>query len=216
MVQEAWREGKRADGGSSDPDSRFEEIANLHRAAPRMDLDAVNTPLAVGSVAPDFELVDANNEKRALKEFRGRPLVLAFYPLDWSPTCSDQLTLYQSEMAEFERHGAQVVGISVDSFYSHAAWAAVRGITFPLLSDFEPKGEVARKYNAYRPEEGFTERALYVLDADGVIRYAYVSPKVGHMPDIYELYRALSDITGQPVPRSSEDPSGTSPAGIKA
>src|SRR5438105_9661189 len=147
-----------------------------------MDGEAVSEPLAVGSRAPDVTLRDPNNDPISLNQYRGSPVVLVFYPLDWSPTCSDQLSLYQSELSQFEAFGARLVGISVDSIYSHGAWAAVRGITFPLLADFEPKGEVARRYNVYRAGDGFSERALYVVDAEGVIRYAQVSPRLHHVP----------------------------------
>jgi peroxiredoxin len=180
----------------------LEDIEKLYKRAPQMDGEAVSEPLAVGTKAPEFTLRDANNELVSLSDLRGSPVVLVFYPLDWSPTCSDQLSLYQLELAEFERFGARVLGVSVDSIYSHGAWAAVRGITFPLLADFEPKGEVARMYNVYRAGDGFSERALYVLDGEGVIRYAHVSLRLSHIPDIYELYRTLSQMTGQSVPTS--------------
>jgi peroxiredoxin len=207
MVQEAWREWHQtgqAAGPAAAEAGTFPDIANLYRTAPRMDGPAMNQGLAVGTRAPEFTLSDATNTPVSLSDFRGQPLVLVFYPLDWSPTCSDQLSLYQAELAEFERFGARVVALSVDSIYSHGAWAAVRGITFPLLADFEPRGEVARRYQAYRPADGFSERALYVIDAEGIIRYSYISPRLGQMPDIYELYQALSEITGIPAPTSSE------------
>jgi AhpC/TSA family len=89
----------------------------------------------------------------------------------------DLLSLYQSELAEFEQRGAQVLAISVDSLYSHGAWAAVRGLSFPLLADFQPKGAVAEQYQVYREQDGFSERARYVIDGDGIIRYAHVSPQ---------------------------------------
>ena len=108
---------------------------------------------------------------------------------------SEELELYQNEIDEFDRRGAKLVGISVDSVYSHGAWAAVRGISFPLLADFNPKGDVARRYGVYRDADGFSERALYVIDADGVIRYSHVSPELHHVPDIYQLFRALDDLT---------------------
>src|SRR5438105_9927363 len=168
-----------------------------------MDGEAVSEPLAVGSSAPEFTLRDPNNDPIWLNQYRGSPVVLVFYPLDWSPTCSDQLSLYQSELSEFENFGARVLASSVDSIYSHGAWAAVRGITFPLLADFEPKGEVARRYNVYRTVDGFSDRALYVLDGQGIIRHAHVSPRLSQIPDIYGLYRTLSDLTGQPMPRST-------------
>ena len=125
--------------------------------------------------------------------------VLVFYPLDWSPGCSQQLDLYQHDLAEFTQRGAVLLGISVDSIYSHGAWAAVRGITFPLLSDFHPKGAVAQSYRVYRDRDGFSDRALYVVDADGVIRYSHVSPFLNHVPDIRELLGAL-DRAASPSP----------------
>jgi len=204
MVQETRRglaSAGRASGGATS--LTLEDIATMYKRAPQMDGEAVSEPLAVGAQAPEFTLRDANNEPISLSDFRGSPVVLVFYPLDWSPTCSDQLSLYQSELGEFERFGARLLGISVDSIYSHGAWAAVRSITFPLLADFEPKGEVARRYNVYRHGDGFSKRALYVVDSQGIIRHAYVSPRLSHIPDIYELYRTLSDLTGQPMPTST-------------
>jgi peroxiredoxin len=159
----------------------------------------VNEPLPAGTRAPDFALPDASTRVHRLADFRGAPLVLVFYPLDWSPGCSQQLDLYQHELSEFERRGAKVVGISVDSIYSHGAWAAVRGITIPLLADFNPKGEVARKYHVYRDVDGFSERALYVIDADGVIRYSEVSPFLHHIPDVYELMKVLDSLQTKPA-----------------
>ena len=121
-------------------------------------------------------------------------MVLVFYPLDWSPACSDQLRLYQSELAEFERANVQLIAISVDSIYSHGTWAAVRGLTFPLLSDFAPKGDVVRLYRVMRNLDGFSERALFIIDPHGEIRYAHVSPKLSHIPDIYELLNKLEQL----------------------
>jgi peroxiredoxin len=159
-----------------------------------MDGVAQNVPLPVGTPAPDFALPDPNGQLVQLSDYRGKPVVLVFYPLDWSPTCSDQLSLYQSELTEFERRGAQVLAISVDSLYSHGAWAAVRNLSFPLLADFQPKGAVAKQYQVYREQDGFSERALYVIDGEGIIRYAHVSPQLHHVPDIYELFAALDQV----------------------
>ena len=122
--------------------------------------------------------------------------MLVFYPLDWSPGCSQQLDLYQQELDEFSARGAQVLGISVDSIYSHGAWAAVRGVSIPLLSDFHPKGEVARRYRVWREDDGFTERALYVIDSEGRISYSHISPYLHHIPDIYELLDAVDAARG--------------------
>jgi peroxiredoxin len=101
---------------------------------------------------------------------------MAFYPADWSPVCGDQMALYNQVLPEFQRHGAEIVGISVDGAWCHAAFAADRNLHFPLLADFEPKGEVARRYGVYDAETGESKRALFVLDGEGVIRWSYVSP----------------------------------------
>lgn len=173
----------------------LDDIATLYEHAPAMEGTAESAGLRVGTEAPDFALPDANGNTVRLSDFRGRPVVLVFYPLDWSPGCSRQLDLYQAELEEFTRRGVEIVGISVDSIYSHGAWAAVRGISFPLLADFHPKGEVAKRYDVWRDSDGFSERALFVIDGDGIIRYAHVSPFIHHLPDIYELYAALDDVS---------------------
>jgi peroxiredoxin len=172
----------------------LQDIAALYRQAPKMDAPAKNTPLDIGVKAPEFKLPNANGQLVGLSDFKDKQLLLVFYPLDWSPGCSQQLDLYQQELAEFEKRGVQIIGLSVDSIYSHGAWAAVRGVTFPLLSDFHPKGEVAKKYQVFREEEGFTERALYLIDQKGIIQYSYVSPFLHHVPDIYELYKKIDEL----------------------
>jgi len=151
------------------------------------------TPLPSGTEAPDFELPATPDQKVSLSEFRGQPVILVFYPEDWSPVCSDQLGLYQAVLPEFQKFGAELIGISVDSAWSHLAFAKDRNLHFPLLADFEPKGEVARRYQAYRATEGTTERALFVIDADGVIRWSYVSP-VGVNPGADGILGALEDL----------------------
>ena len=151
------------------------------------------TPLPPGKEAPDFELPATPDQKVMLSEFRGQPVILAFYPEDWSPVCSDQLALYQAVLPEFRKFNAELIGISVDSVWSHLAFAKDRNLHFPLLSDFEPKGEVARTYQVYRAKEGTTERALFVIDADGIIRWSYVSP-VGVNPGADGILRALEGL----------------------
>ncbi|MFK3981857.1 redoxin domain-containing protein [Micromonospora sp. NPDC050397] len=131
--------------------------------------------LRPGQPAPEFTLPAGPDWQVSLGDYRGRPTVLAFYPADWSPVCGDQMALYQAVSSEFDRYGAMVLGISVDSIWSHRAFAEQEGIKFPLLSDFEPKGEVARRYGVYRPD-GCTERALFVLDAEGRVAWSHVSP----------------------------------------
>jgi peroxiredoxin len=194
MVQELWRTMHMNSAPNLGGGLTIDDIANMYKQAPKMDGVAQNAPLPIGARAPDFALPDPNGQMVRLSDERGKPVVLIFYPLDWSPTCSDQLSLYQSELAEFEQRGAQVLAISVDSLYSHGAWAAVRGLSFPLLADFQPKGAVAKQYQVYREQDGFSERALYVIDGDGIIRYAHVSPQLHHVPDIYELFAALDEI----------------------
>jgi peroxiredoxin len=151
------------------------------------------TPLQPGAEAPDFEIPSTPDQKVSLSEFRGQPVILAFYPEDWSPVCSDQLGLYQAVFPEFQKFNAELMGISVDSAWSHLAFAKDRNLHFPLLSDFEPKGEVARTYQVYRAKEGTTERALFVIDADGIIRWSYVSP-VGVNPGADGILRALEGL----------------------
>ncbi len=135
-----------------------------------------DAPLPAGTPAPDFELPVRFGETVKLSDFRGRPVVLVFYPADWSPVCGDQLAVYAELTGEFDRTGAAVVGISVDSVWCHAAFAKDRRLPFTLLSDFEPKGAVSRRYGAYNGVDGISERALFVVDRDGVIRWSQVSP----------------------------------------
>lgn len=142
-----------------------------------MSLSAAPTGrLEPGVEAPDFALRSTPDQLLSLSECRGRPVILAFYPEDWSPVCSDQLGLYQAVLPEFERFGAQLIGISVDGVWCHLAFARDRNLHFPLLADFEPKGDVSRAYGAYRAQDGTSERALFVIDADGIVRWSYVSP----------------------------------------
>jgi len=136
----------------------------------------MNNPLPAGTPAPNFSLPSTPARRISLEEFRGQPVVLAFYPADWSPVCGDQLALYSTLRPEFDRFGAQVLGISVDGPWSHAAFAEARNLRLTLLSDFEPKGEVARRYGAYNERAGTSSRALFVIDRDGIIRWSYLSP----------------------------------------
>jgi peroxiredoxin len=150
-------------------------------------------PLPPGTEAPDFELPSTPDQTVSLVEFRGRPVILVFYPEDWSPVCSDQLALYQQLLPEFQRFNAELLAISVDGVWSHLAFAKDRNLHFPLLADFEPKGEVARAYQVYRAKAGTSERALYVIDGDGIVRWSYVSP-VGVNPGADGILRALEGL----------------------
>jgi len=149
--------------------------------------------LPTGSEAPAFELPCTPDQTVSLAELRGQPVILAFYPEDWSPVCSDQMALYQEVLPEFRKFNAELVGISVDGVWCHLAFAQDRNLHFPLLSDFEPKGAVARAYGVYRTKEGTSERALFVIDADGIVRWSYLSP-VGVNPGADGILRALEGL----------------------
>jgi peroxiredoxin len=153
----------------------------------------MNHVLAAGTPAPDFSLHATPDQLVSLRDFRGRPVILAFYPADWSPVCGDQMGLYNELLDEFGRFDAELIGISVDGAWCHIAFAHDRKLRFPLLADFEPKGKVARLYGAYRDEDGTTERALFVIDAEGVIRWSYCSP-VGVNPGADGILRALETL----------------------
>ena len=152
--------------------------------------------LAAGTQAPDFMLKVTPDQTLSLKELRGKPVILAFYPADWSPVCGDQMALYNEVLPEFQKYGAQLVGVSVDGAWCHAAFAKDRHFRFPLLADFEPKGAVAQKYGAYREEDGFAERALFVLDQDGKIFWNYCSP-VAVNPGADGILDALDDLSNK-------------------
>jgi peroxiredoxin len=149
--------------------------------------------LAPGTPAPDFTLYVTPDQKLSLRELRGRPVILAFYPADWSPVCGDQMALYNEILPEFQKHGAEMVGISVDGVWCHEAFAQERHLHFPLLADFEPKAEVAKKYGAYRASDGFCERALFVIDKNGTIFWSYLSP-VGVNPGADGILQALEEL----------------------
>ena len=150
--------------------------------------------LQPSAAAPDFRLNATPDQPVSLADFRGRPLIMAFYPADWSPVCTDQMALYNEVLPEFRRHGAELVGISVDSAWCHRAFAESRHLHFPLLADFEPKGDVSRRYGAYDSSVGVSTRALFVLDGDGVIRWSYLSP-VGVNPGADGILTALESLT---------------------
>ena len=139
-------------------------------------------PLAPGTLAPDFTLHSTPDETVSLHDFRGQPVILVFYSADWSPISSDDLTRYHELMPEISRFQAELLGISVDGVWSHLAFAQHRQFQFPLLSDFEPKGAVARTYGVFRAHEGTCAHALFVLDAEGIIRLSHVYPPVSMNP----------------------------------
>jgi peroxiredoxin len=167
--------------------------------------------LPQGALAPNFILRVTPDQELSLDELRGRPVILAFYPADWSPVCGDQMTLYNQILPEFEKFGAEVLGISVDQAWCHSAFARHHNIHFPLLADFEPKGAVAKSYGAYRDREGVCERALFVVDKDGMIFWSYLSP-VAVNPGADGILDALErlaqrDGTPEAIVRSADIPS---------
>lgn len=137
---------------------------------------APSEALQPGIEAPGFSLVSSSGDTVSLSDFRGQAVILAFYPADWSPVCGDQMVLYNEVLPLFEEHAAQLLGISVDGKWSHRAFMESNNLEFPLLADFEPKGAVARMYGVYDAEKGTAQRALFVIDPQGVITWSYVSP----------------------------------------
>jgi peroxiredoxin len=169
------------------------EEAKSRESGPR----PVSTALQPGTAAPDFTLQTTPDQTVSLRDFLGRPVVLVFYPADWSPVCGDQLALYNEILPEFKKHKAEVLAISVDGIWCHLAYSKDRRLRFPLLSDFEPKGEVARTYGVFRKSAGCAERALFVLDPQGHIRWSYVSP-IGVNPGADGILAALEELYVHP------------------
>lgn len=159
--------------------------------------------LPAGTPAPDFALNATPDQILRLSELRGHPVVLVFYPADWSPVCGDQVALYNEILPDFREYGAEVLGISVDGVWCHAAFARDRNLHFPLLSDFEPKGAVARLYGAYREGDGTSERALFVLDGDGIIRWSFCSP-IAVNPGADGILNALDSLADKSPPARAE------------
>ena len=172
---------------------------------PRIDEQspAASALLPAGTPAPDFTLPRSPDARLRLADLRGRPVILLFYPADWSPVCGDEVALFNEVLPEFQRHGAELLGISVDGVWCHQAFAQARSLRFPLLADFEPKGAVSRAYGAYRQQGGISERALFLIDADGIIRWSYLSP-IGVNPGADGVLAALEALpTRTAVPEAA-------------
>src|SRR5437867_1827516 len=149
--------------------------------------------LVPGKKAPNFSLNSTPDQKVSLNDFRGQPVILAFYPADWSPVCTDQLSLYAEVMPEFKKFNAELLAISVDNIWSHLAFAKDRKLNFPVLSDFEPKGEISRMFGAYKEKIGESARALFVLDDRGIVRWSHLSPD-GVNPGAEGILSALEQL----------------------
>lgn len=162
------------------------------------------TILGPGTTAPDFELRSSPEKTLKLSQLRGHPVILAFYPADWSPVCGDQVVLYNEILSEFLQYDAQLLGISVDGVWCHAAFAKDRKLRFPLLADFEPKGAVSKMYGAYPAQGGTSERALFVLDGNGVIRWSYLSP-IDVNPGAAGILDALESFAPRTAPATTSD-----------
>jgi peroxiredoxin len=157
-----------------------------------------SSPIAAGSAAPAFELAPGPDREVAPSDFVGQTVILVVYPADWSPVCTDQLALYNELLPLFEKHRAQLLGISVDGVWCHGAFAKDRNLRFPLLSYFEPKGAVSLAYGVYSQQDGTSERALFVIDGAGIVRWSYGLP-TGVNPGANGILRALEDLAGQGV-----------------
>jgi peroxiredoxin len=147
-----------------------------------------------GTPAPDFTLPDQDGNEVTLSALRGETVVLVFYPLDFSPVCTNQLNIYQEVLPELEARGARMYGISVDSAFAHKAFQRELGVTIPLLADFHPKGEVARAYGVYSERRGTARRALAVIGPEGVVRFAHTSPSPLEIPGANLIFDALDEL----------------------
>ena len=144
-----------------------------------------------GTRAPDFSLPDQEGNEVELASLRGQTIVLVFYPLDFSPVCTDQLNVYQEILPELEGAGVRMYGVSVDSSFAHAAFQRELGISIPLLADFHPKGEVAKRFGVYNEERGVARRALVMIDPDGVVQWSYISQSPLEIPGANLIFDAL-------------------------
>jgi peroxiredoxin len=147
--------------------------------------------IEAGAPAPDFSLPDQDGNEVSLADLRGQTVVLAFYPLDFSPVCTDQLNVYQEVRSELEARGVKLLGVSVDSSFAHKAFQRHLGIDIPLLADFHPKGEVARAYGVYIEDRGHTERALVMIGPDGIVQWSHKSPTPLEIPGANLIFDAL-------------------------
>jgi peroxiredoxin len=149
--------------------------------------------IEAGTAAPDFALPDQDGNIVNLEDLREQTTVLVFYPLDWSPVCTSQLSVYQEVLGELEAEGARLLGVSVDSAFSHKAFQQHLGISFPLLADFHPKGEVSKAYGVFIEERGHDHRALVMIGPDLTVTWAHQSPSPLEIPGANLIFDALAE-----------------------
>lgn len=169
-------------------------IKQLFKLISKSETEELPEPLKPGTPAPEFSLPATLGDRLSLQDMKGKPVILVFYPADNSPVCSSQLALYNEALRLFEAYEAQVVGISTDSPTSHEGFSSSLNLSFPLLSDHDPAGEVARAYGVMNPADGKSERALFLIDGEGVIRWRYVSPRDVN-PGADRILQALEDLS---------------------
>jgi peroxiredoxin len=149
--------------------------------------------IAVGQPAPEFTLKDQNQKEIKLSDYRGRNVVMVFYPLDWSPVCTNEHACFVNDLAQFEKLNAQVLGLSVDSVWSHKAFAEKMGVKYPLLADFHPRGTVADKFGVYLADKGITGRAIAIIDKAGKVAW-FKNYDIPVVPDMKEVAQALAQV----------------------
>jgi peroxiredoxin len=153
-------------------------------------------PLQPGTAGPDFTLLDGQGKPVRLSGYRGKNVVLAFYPADWTPVCSSELALFQETLSEIRGYNAELLALSCDSHHSHRAWAERTNLTMPLLSDFWPHGQTAREYGVFRDREGTSDRALFILDHVGVVHEVWVAEDPDVAPGLNVVFDALARLHG--------------------
>jgi peroxiredoxin len=150
--------------------------------------------ISAGEPAPEFTLRNQDGEEVSLSDYRGRRVLLVFYPMDFSPVCSDQLSFYQEVKPQIAERGVELIGISVDHGFAHKAFQEKLGIDTPLLADFEPKGEVARAYGAYIDRVGHANRSLILVDEEGTVEWVHESPTPLEIPGANVIFDALETV----------------------
>lgn len=150
-------------------------------------------PIGVGNTAAAFTLKDQSQKEVKMSDFAGKNVVIVFYPLDWSPTCTNEHACFVNELKQFEKLNAQVLGVSVDSTWSHKAFAEKMGITYPLLADFQPRGVLAERYGVYHADKGISGRAIAIVDKAGKVawlkKYDFTT-----VPDLNEVSAELAKL----------------------